>query len=103
RTIGESDVQQGKQPRAMGQTEVMSQRRGLRNFVPEVLNVTVPELSNQGLHGGAGCAGDEAHTHDFIENLGVLVAPQLRLRPGTEFVSARQGKRRDLRPLREVR
>src|SRR4029077_8382191 len=45
RTIGEADVQQSKQPRALGQTEMMSQRRGLRNFVPEVLNAAIPESS----------------------------------------------------------
>src|SRR4029077_21038561 len=103
RTIGESDVQQGKQPRAMGQTEVMPQCRALRDFVPEVLNVAIPESSNQGLLRGAGCAGDEAQTHDFIENLGVLVARQLGWRSGTKFISTRDGKRSDLRPLREVR
>ena len=103
RTIGETDVQQGKQPRAMGQTEVMSQRRSLRNFVPEVLDVAIPESSNQGLFRRTSCAGDEAQTLDLIEGPCVVLAGQLRGRPGTEFVSARQGKRRDLRPLREVR
>src|SRR5258708_26605365 len=87
----------------MGQTEVMSQRRGLRDFVPEVLNVAIPESSNLCLLGGADCAGDETQTPDFIENLCVLVARQLRWRSGTKFISARQGKRSDLRPLCEVR
>src|ERR1700676_1745310 len=103
RTIGETEVQQGKQTRAMGQTEVMSQRRGLRNFVPEVLNVAIPESSNLGLLRGASCAGDETQTLDFIENLCVLVARQLRRRSGAKFIRARNGKRSDLRPLCEVR
>src|SRR5207244_201898 len=34
---------------------------------------------------------------------GVVVACQLGRRAGTKFVAARQGKRRDLRPLREIR
>src|SRR5258708_6303359 len=86
----------------MGQTEVMSQRRSLRDFVPEVLDVAIPESSNLCLRRGASRTGDEAQTLDFIENLGVLVARQLRWRSGTKFISTRNGKRSDLRPLREV-
>src|SRR5260370_41554254 len=87
----------------MGQTEVMSPRRGLRNFVPEILNVAIPESSNQGLRRGASCAGDETQTLDFIEHLCVLVARQPRRRSGTKFISARDGERSDRRPLCEVR
>src|SRR5260370_36369250 len=87
----------------MGQTEVMSQRRGLRDFVPEVLNVAIPESANLCLLRGAGCAGDETQTLDFIETLCVFVARQQRWRSGTKFVRARDGKRSDLRPLCEVR
>jgi hypothetical protein len=85
----------------MGQPEVMSQRRGLRDLVPEVLNVTVPEGSNQGLLRGASVAGNEIQTLDLVESPCVLVAGQLRWRSGTKFISAREGKRRDLRPLWE--
>src|SRR6202049_2847119 len=81
---------------------MMFQCRGLRDFVPEVLNVAVPEVSDQGLLRGAGFAGDETQTFDFIENPFVLVACQLWRRSGTKFVSARQGKRSYLGPLREV-
>src|SRR5882724_8943745 len=87
----------------MGQTEVMSQRRGLRDLVPEILNVAVPEVSNQGLLLGASFAGDESQTLDFVENPCVLVARQLRWRSGKKFISARQGERSDIRPLRKVR
>src|SRR6267143_6571677 len=87
----------------MGETEMMSQCRGLRDFVPEVLNIAIPEISDQSLLRGASLAGDETQTLDFIENLCVLVARQLRRRSGTKSISARQGKRSDLRPLREVR
>ena len=52
----------------MGQTEVMSQRRGLRDFVPEVLNVAIPEISNQCLLRGTSFAGDETQALDFIED-----------------------------------
>ena len=81
----------------------MSQRRCLRDFVPEILNVAVPEVSNQVLLLGASFAGDETQALDFVENLCVLVARQLRWRSGTKFIGACQGERSDLRPLREVR
>ena len=51
----------------MGETEMMSQCRGLRDFVPEVLNVAIPEISDQSLLRGASLAGDETQTLDFIE------------------------------------
>ena len=81
----------------------MSQSCGLRDLVPEVLNIAIPEHSNQGLLRGTSCAVDESQTFNFIKNTGVLVACQLGRRAGTKFVGARQGKRRDLRPLREIR
>src|SRR5258705_6532317 len=81
----------------------MSQRRGLCDFVPEVLNVAVPEGSNQGLYAGESLAGNETQTVDFVEDSCVLVARQLGWRSGTKFVSACQGERSDLRPLCEVR
>src|ERR1700676_2381352 len=80
----------------------MSQRSGLRDLVPEVLNVAVPEVSNHGLLWSAGFAGDETQALHFIEDPCVLVAGQLRWRSGTKFISPRQGKRRDQGPLDEV-
>src|ERR1700687_5149244 len=80
----------------------MSQRRGLRDFVPEVLNVAAPEVSNQGLLLGTSFAGNETQTLDFIEGPCVLLAGQLRWRPRTKFISACEGERSDLRPLYEV-
>src|ERR1700730_15308034 len=87
----------------MGQTEVMSQRRGLPDLVPEVLNAAVPEVSNEGLLLGASFAGNKTQTLDFVENPCVLVARQLRWRSGTKFISACQGERSDLGPVCEVR
>jgi len=52
----------------------MRQSRGLRDLIPEVLNVAVPELPDLGLIRGASCTADESKTFDFIEGLGVLVA-----------------------------
>ena len=80
----------------------MSQRGGLRDFVPEVLNVAVPEVSNQGLLLGTSLTGNETQTLDFIEGPRVLLAGQLRWRPWAKFISACQGERNDLRPLDEV-
>src|ERR1700741_1965216 len=81
----------------------MSKRCGLRDLVPEVLNIAVPERSNQGLLRGTSCAVDESQTLHFVKNAGVLVACQLGRRPGTKFVGTREGKRSDLGPLREIR
>src|SRR6202140_2197173 len=80
----------------------MSQRGGLRDFVPEVLNVAVPEVSNQGLLLGTSFTGNETQTLDFIEGPCVLLAGQLRWRPWAKFISTCQGERSDLRPLYEV-
>src|SRR5579864_4516104 len=80
----------------------MSQRGGLRDFVPEVLNVAVPELSDQGLLLGTSFTGNESQTLDFIEGLCVFLAGQLRWRLWAKFISACQGERSDLRPLYEV-
>ena len=55
-----------------GPTEAMSQCRGLRDFVPEVLHVTVPKVSNHGLLLGTSFAGNETQTLDFIEGPCVL-------------------------------
>src|ERR1700731_610531 len=87
----------------MVQPELMPQRRGLRDFVPEILNVAIPEGANQGLVPGASFAGNETQTLDFVENPRVLLARQRRRWSGTKFISARQGERTDLRPLCEVR
>src|SRR5579864_4022641 len=80
----------------------MPQRGGLRDFVPEVLNVAVPEVSNQGLLLGTSLTADETQTLDFIEGLCVLLAGQLRWRPWAKFISTCQGERSDLRPLYKV-
>ena len=48
RSISQANVQESKQSCATDQTKVMSQGRGLRDFVPEILDVAVPEASNQG-------------------------------------------------------
>src|ERR1700676_677989 len=81
----------------------MSQRRGLRDFIPEVLDVAVPERSDQGLLRCTSCAGNQTETLDFIEGPCVLLASQVRWWPGTKFISTRQCKRSDLEPLYEVR
>jgi len=80
----------------------MSQRGGLRDFVPEVPNVALPEVSNQGLLPGTSLTGNETQTLDFIEGPCVLLAGQLRWRPWAKFIRACQGERSDLRPLYEV-
>src|SRR5579864_5780800 len=80
----------------------MPQRGGLRDFVPEVLNVAVPEVSNQGLLPGTSLTANETQTLDFIEGFCVLLAGQLRWRTWAKFISACQGERSDLRPLYEV-
>src|SRR5579864_6431124 len=80
----------------------MSQRGGLRDFVPEVLNVAIPEVSNQRLLRGSSLTSNETQTLYFVENPGVLVAGELGRRAGTKLIRACQGERSDLRPLCEV-
>src|SRR6201987_6429314 len=80
----------------------MPQRGGLRDFVPEVLNVAIPEVSNQGLLLGTCLTANETQTLDFIEGPCVLLAGQLRWGPRAKFISPCQGERSDLRPLYEV-
>ena len=70
----------------MVEIEVVSQSGGLRDLVPEILNVAVPEFSDLSLVGGAGCAVDEAEALEFIEGLCVGVAGELRGWAGAEFV-----------------
>src|SRR5258708_30002777 len=74
RGIGKADIQQCKQASASCQVKVTSQSCGLRDLVPEILNIAVPEGSNQGLLRRASCAVDESQTFDFVKNTGVLVA-----------------------------
>src|SRR6201987_4834796 len=80
----------------------MPQRGGLRDFVPEVLNVAVPEVSNQGLLLCTSLTANETQTLDFIEGPCVLLAGQLRWWTWAKFISPCQGERSDLRPLYEV-
>src|SRR6201997_2132462 len=80
----------------------MPQRGSLRDFVPEVLNVAVPEVSNQGLLLGTSLTANETQTLDFIEGPCVLLAGQLRWRTWAKFIRACQGERSALRPLYEV-
>jgi hypothetical protein len=60
----------------------------LADFVSEVLNVAVPEVSNQDLPSGASFAVSETQTLNFIEHLRVLVAGYLRRRSTTKFIGA---------------
>src|SRR5437764_13931421 len=79
------------------------QRSGLGDLIPEVLDVTVPELPNLGLIRGASCAGDKSKALYFVEGLGVLVPCEQRRRAGTKFAGPRQGKWSDLSPLDKIR
>jgi hypothetical protein len=45
------------------------QRRSLRDLVPEVLDVAVPELADLGLFRSAGCTGNEPETFDLLKTL----------------------------------
>src|SRR5882757_6463938 len=65
--VGEADVQQSKQVRALRQIEVMRQSCGLCDLIPEVLNVAVPELTDLGLIRSTSRARDKSKTFDFVE------------------------------------
>src|SRR2546430_14193788 len=79
------------------------QRRSLRDLVPEVLNVAVPELADLGLLRSTGCAVNEPETFDFIEDLSIESACECRRRTRTELVSPLQRKWSDLGPLGKIR
>src|SRR5947208_15333623 len=79
------------------------QRRSLRDLVPEVLNVAVPELADLGLFCSAGCTRNEPETFDFVEDPSINGACECGRRPGTEFVRLLQRKWSDLGPLGKIR
>ena len=55
RRVSQADIQQRKETRALLKIQMTIQRRSLRDLVPEVLNVAVPELADLGLFRSAGC------------------------------------------------
>src|SRR5690349_1166125 len=79
------------------------QRRSLRDLVPEVLDVAVPELADLGLFRSASCTVNEPETFDFVEDPSINGACECWRRPGTELVGPLQRKRRDLGPLCKIR
>jgi len=79
------------------------QRRNLRDLVPEVLDVAVPELADLGLFRSAGCTVNEPETFDFVEDPSINGACECGRRPGTELVRLLQRKRCDLGPLGKIR
>ena len=87
----------------MFETEMALQLGSLRDLVPEVLDVAVPELADLGLFRSAGCAVNEPETFDLIEDLSIKGAYECRRRTGTELVGPLQRKRRDLGPLGKIR
>jgi hypothetical protein len=80
----------------------MSESCGLRDFVPEVLNVAIPEVSNHGLVGRTSFAVDLSQTFHFVKDPRILVARQCWRRLRIKFIGARQSKGTDSRPLREI-
>src|SRR6266566_8389529 len=81
----------------------MRKRGSLRDLVPEVLDVAVPELADLSLFRSAGCAVNEPETFNFIEGLSIKGACECRRRTRTKVVGLLQSKRRDLGPLRKIR
>src|SRR6202035_5098636 len=73
------------------------------DLVPIVLDGAIPKSPGQGFVGRRGRAVFNTQGFYFIECIGVFVAGQLRGRTWAELVCAVQGKRRDMRPMRELR
>ena len=103
RSIRKAYIQQREEPGAILQIKVMRKRCSLRDLVPEVLDVTVPEHSYLSLVRGPRRAGNESYVFDLIECVGISVARELWRRAGTKLIRSLQGKRSDLRPLGEIR
>src|SRR5438270_4260661 len=81
---------------------MMIERGRLSDLIPEVLYVSVPELSYLSLFCGTSGAAYESYCFNFVEHVCVLSAGQCWRRIWTELISFCQGKRRNLRPLRKV-
>src|ERR1700751_2185898 len=80
----------------------MSQGRGLSDFVPVVLDGSVPEFAGQRLVCASGRAAGDPECFDQVEGVGVPVARQFWRTARTELVRSLQGKRSDARPAREL-
>ena len=97
RRVGKAYVQQCEQPRAMLQIEMMRKRGSLRNLVPEVLDVPVPERPYLSLVRSAGGAVNDSQVFDFIEYFRIGGAGEGRRRTGTKLVGPLQRKGSDLK------
>src|SRR5581483_1055936 len=101
--IREAEIQQRKQPGALRSGQTIRQSRLLGDFVPIVLNGSVPEAPGQSLIVcGSGAACDPEGFH-FIEGGDIRAAGLIRGRAGTKLAGELQRERRDLRPLCERR
>src|ERR1700758_2825137 len=74
--VCDADVHQGKQVGTLRQTQVMFQGCGLSNFIPEILNVPIPEFPNFGLFRSASCTRYKSQTFHLIERLDIGIACQ---------------------------
>src|SRR5690348_2760638 len=86
----------------MLQIKVMREHGSLRYFIPEVLDVPVPEFPYLSLVRRAGYAVNKSQIFDFIKDLGISSAGERRRRFGTKFVGPLQSKWSDLRPLGKI-
>src|ERR1700760_3457642 len=81
----------------------MSQGRGLSDFIPVVLDGSVPKTASQRLVCASGRAAGDPECFDQIEGVGVPVACQFWRTVRTKLVRGFQGKRSVARPARELR
>jgi hypothetical protein len=101
--IGQADIQQCERARGLRQVEAVTQNGSLRDLVPEILHVAVPEFSNLCLLGSMACAVDEPKTPYPIEASRVILARQRGRRCGQKLAGAQKGEQSNVRPLGKVR
>src|ERR1700757_702477 len=81
----------------------MSQGRSLSDFVPVVLDGSVPKTASQRLVCASGRAAGDPECFDQVEGIGKPVARQFWRTARTKLVRGLQDKRSDARPARELR
>src|ERR1700737_1129555 len=100
--VGETQIEERKQPSILRSRQVMRQRRGLGDLVPVVLNGSVPKATGQCLIRSSGRAAGNTQRFDLVESIAVPVAGQRWWAPWTKLVRTIEGKGGNARPMREL-
>src|ERR1700747_1711471 len=103
RRVGEGKIELREEMRRSRQVQIVPKRCGLRDLVPKVLNIAVPEFANLCLIRSASGAIDESKALHLVEHIGVLLAGERRRRGGAKLIGLLQNERSHLWPLAKIR